>query len=312
MTFIDNLTKDLKNNKLTDSSIKIYLTKLKLLNNNQYPTNLKFLNNIDDIKTKINNLKTENTKRSYYISIVSILNTVKDNNKNYKKLYDKYHEMMININNELKKIDTTELTDKEKKKWIDYEDLLKIYDELKDKIMNLIGKDNLNDDEYDLMIQFITLSLYIKQDPRRNDYKDVNIIKEYDENDYTDDKNYYSVKDGKFIFNKYKTVKNFKKQIIDVDKDLRKYLNIYFSYHPLFLKSKDYNIPLLVDKDGKPYDKINSINRILGKIKKGLSSSLIRHSFLSWKFGDKTKEQKQISENMAHSMKTNQEYVKVV
>lgn len=312
MTFIDNLTKDLKNNKLTDSSIKIYLTKLKLLNNNQYPTNLKFLNNIDDIKTKINNLKSENTKRSYYISIVSILNTVKDNNKNYKKLYDKYHEMMININNELKKIDTTELTDKEKKKWIDYEDLLKIYDELKDKIMNLIGKDNLNDDEYDLMIQFITLSLYINQDPRRNEFKDVNIIKEYDENDYTDDKNYYSVKDGKFIFNKYKTVKNFKKQIIDVDKDLRKYLNIYFSYHPLFLKSKDYNIPLLVDKDGKPYDKINSINRILGKIKKGLSSSLIRHSFLSWKFGDKTKEQKQISENMAHSMKTNQEYVKVV
>lgn len=268
MTFIDKLTDDLRKNHLTDSSINIYLTKLKKLNNNQTPNNIKFLSNVDNIKDMINNQKSKNTQRSYYISIVSILKTLKDNNKSNKKLYDKYHELMLDINTEIKKKDPNEMTDKEKKKWIDYEDLLKIYEELKDKVMDLIGNDKLDDKEYDLLIQFITLSLYVLQDPRRNDYKDVYIIKEYDENEYKDDRNYYSVKDGKFIFNKYKTVKNFKKQIIDVDKDLRKYLNIYFSYHPLFLKSKDYNIPLLVDKDGNAYNKVNSINRILGKIKK--------------------------------------------
>lgn len=312
MTFIEKLTNDLKNNNLTDSSIKLYLTKLKILNNNQIPTNYKFLNNIDDIKTKIDKYNSKNTQRSYYISIVSILNTIKNNNKTNKKLYDKYHEMMININNDLKKVDTTELTDKEKSKWINYDDLLKIFDDLEEKVLDLISKDKLNDDEYDLLIQYTTLALYLLNDPRRNDFKDMNIVKEFDENEHTKDKNYYSVKDGKFYFYVYKTSKKFKEQIIDVNEKLRKILHIYFSYHPLFLKSKDYNIPLLVDKDGKPYNKINSINRILGKIKKGLSSSLIRHSYLTYKFGDKTKEQKEISENMAHSMKTNQDYVKVV
>lgn len=312
MTFIDKLTTDLKKNNLTDSSIKLYLTKLKKLNNNQLPSNLKFLNNIDDIKEIINKFNSKNTQRSYYISIVSILNTLKDNSKIYKKLYDKYHDMMISINDELKKIDTTELTDKEKSKWIDYDDLLKIFDELEDKVLSFIGKDKLDDKEYDLLIQYTTLALYLLNDPRRNDFKDMNIIREYKEDEYTKDKNYYSVKDGKFYFYVYKTSKKFKEQIIDVNDKLRKILHLYFSFHPLFLKSKDYNIPLLVDKDGNPYNKINSINRILGKIKKGLSSSLIRHSYLSKKFGDKTKEQKEISENMAHSMKTNQDYVKVV
>jgi len=43
---------------------------------------------------------------------------------------------------------------------------------------------------------------------------------------------------------------------------------------------------------------------------KKIGSSLLRHIYLTDKYGDKLKEQKKSAENMAHSLKTQKEYIK--
>jgi hypothetical protein len=58
-------------------------------------------------------------------------------------------------------------------------------------------------------------------------------------------------------------------------------------------------------------DKINSITRILNKvIGKGVGSSMLRHSYLSNKYGDKLKEQADDAKAMSHSLGQQKDYIK--
>ena len=85
--------KDVINGKgIGDSSKKLYLANLKRLNNGVEPKNYKFLENVQAIEDKIENYAI-NTKRTYYISIVSFL---PEKNKVRKYYYDK----MMQINKE--------------------------------------------------------------------------------------------------------------------------------------------------------------------------------------------------------------------
>ena len=61
-----------KDRNLSDSSIKLYTSNIKRLNDNIIPKNLNFLKNTDTILEKIDKYKPT-TKRSYLISIVSLL-----------------------------------------------------------------------------------------------------------------------------------------------------------------------------------------------------------------------------------------------
>jgi hypothetical protein len=58
---------------LTESSMKLYNGNLKKLNNKNVITNIKFLLDTDEIDNKLAEIKTDNTRRTYLISIVSAL-----------------------------------------------------------------------------------------------------------------------------------------------------------------------------------------------------------------------------------------------
>ena len=69
------------------------------------------------------------------------------------------------------------------------------------------------------------------------------------------------------------------------------------------LKKKEYDIPFLVDEQGKALKKSTEITKILNKIfGKNISSSMLRNIFLTDKYGDVMEELKKDTKAMATSV----------
>ena len=79
----------LKSKNIKDSSIKLYLSNLKRLNNNNDIKTLTFLKNSKKVLDFINT-KSENTKRTYLISICTVLSLDPKFKKNYDEIYNAY------------------------------------------------------------------------------------------------------------------------------------------------------------------------------------------------------------------------------
>jgi hypothetical protein len=106
---------------ITASSKNLYMKNLARLNGGKPIKNMTFLKDHTKIEELLSKYK-ENTKRSYYISIVSLLKGLCDQNENskvYKKLYHIYFEKMEQLNKSLKT--NNEKTEKEKENWISYD-----------------------------------------------------------------------------------------------------------------------------------------------------------------------------------------------
>jgi hypothetical protein len=312
----DNLYTTLKNKLyekgLSEGSIDLYLRNLKKLNNNEEFNSLTFLNKPEVIADKIKDLK-DNTKRGYYISIVSSLKVLGDK---YKKLYDKYYKLMLDINNVIKEKPTEEKTETQKNNWLDWTDILKKYDEEKIKSYDsIVNKRKITDNQYNDLLRFVILSLFVLIQPRRNlDYMKMLITFNHNVDDKT--YNYFDVMNKQFIFNVYKTAKIEKEKTddnlkIDIPDNLMNILNTYIKFHPSIINKKT-NVRFLVYKDGEPLEKINVITRILNKIfDKNIGVSMLRHSYLSHKYGDVLKEQEADAKAMSHSIQTQKDYIKL-
>jgi integrase len=128
------------------------------------------------------------------------------------------------------------------------------------------------------------------------------------------DKNYLDVTTHKFIFCKYKTAKKHGIQMIDIPEPLWKAIDLFLKYHPLWkgvAKRKADPVKLLVQKDGTPMTAVNAITRVLNRIfGRKLGSSMIRHIFISDKYGDLINEQKSDADAMAHSVGQQRDYYK--
>jgi hypothetical protein len=315
MEYIDQLKHKLEESKLTQSSIDLYIKNLIRLNNNQPFKNLNFLNDYDSIINGLDKYK-KNTKRSYLISIVSSLNVIKDKNKKIKTLYDVYYKNMKEISEDIKKnVKTDELNETQKKGFMEYNDLIKIYDELNDVVMDdIITHDKLNRDQYNKLLTFVILSLYILMPaPRRS--KDFNlmyvIFNKYDIKKHDKDRNYFDLLSKKMFFSNYKTKKVYGLQEVDVPNNLLKIIQIYLAYHPLIINNnKDDETRLLVNYDGKELNDKNGITQILNKFHNNMGSSMIRHIFISNRFDQVEKDKEKIATQMGHTTATQKTYIK--
>lgn len=307
--FKEELEQKLNDRHLSEGTIKLYIRNLEKLNDGQL-LSFKFLNNIDKIIEKISKYK-DNTKKSVLISIVSLLGCCPDDKK-LVKLRKKYYDLMINKSNEIKENETDEPTDEQKANWISWEDVKSKFQELKSEVDKFKDNKRLSDNESDILLMYFLLSLYIYNPPRRNkDYQFMNVVKKYNDT-MDDDINYLSYDDDKFIFNNYKTSKKYGKQTIDIKPEQKECINLYLKFHPKILGkiSKNTNTPLLVI-DGHPLVQVNSMTKILNKIfGKRISSSALRHIFLSDKYKEITKDMKIDAEMMAHSVGQQKDYIK--
>ena len=291
--------------KLSSSSADAYIRALSVLNGKKPFTSLAFVKKTADIDKLIESYAF-NTKKSFYSALVSVLSLFKDT-RGFKKVYETFREKLGEFIEDAKKIDPAEKTPTQKENWMSWEEVQAVKKALADKL----GKKP----DFDDLLHHTLLSIYTDIAPRRNqDYLDcwvVGVKKNTDLTTLPDDKNYLVLESKKprvLLFNKYKTAKKYGRQIVDVSPELAESLTLYLKHHPLRAE-KEY--PLLVDKDGKPFTAVNSITRILNKIfGKKVGASMLRHSYLSSKYGDILEEQKEDAYDMGHSVNQARDYIK--
>jgi hypothetical protein len=243
--------------------------------------------------SKIEHLKP-NSRRTYLISIVSTLKKFPELQKIYKFYYDK----MMELNKDLKVNNTK--SDSQKENWISQDEVLKIYNEYEEKYSPLLKLKKVNAKQWDDILDFVVLSLYVLNQPRRN--KDYQLMKVVKSNKDLDDDyknfNYYLPPDAKFCFFNYKTGHTYHLQEIPVSEKLQNILLQYLKLHP---HKKQRNYFLLVNYEGQPLEQVNDITRILNHIfKRKIGVSMLRNIYLT----DKFQKPMEILTDTAHNMGT--------
>jgi integrase len=189
-----------------------------------------------------------------------------------------------------------EKTESQKENWISQEELKKIYGDLDKETRPLLSKTSLKPNEFQRLQNFVILSLYVLQPPRRlQDYTEMRI------KNATEDENFISK--TKFIFNKYKTAKHHGKEEIPINPKLKFILDKWKKLNP-----NDYLLVGMTDKKFSSSQLQQRLNSILGK---KASVNILRHSFLSDKYKDiDIRDMEETAEAMGHSKEQAMLYVK--
>lgn len=283
----------MSNREITQTSRDIYSKNLIRLNDGEPIKNYNFLKKTDYILKKIEHLKP-NSRRTYLISIVSTLKSKPE----LQKFYKFYYNLMMELNKDLKVNNTKSETQTEN--WISQDEVLKIYNEYKEKYEPLLKLKKVNAKQWDDILDYVVLSLYVLNQPRRNkDYQLMKVVKsnkDLDE-DYKNF-NYYLPPDEKFCFFNYKTGHTYHLQEIPVNEKLQNILLQYLKLHP---HKKQKNYFLLVDYEGQPFVQVNDITRILNHVfKRKIGVSMLRNIYLT----DKFQKPLEILNDTAHNMGT--------
>jgi len=239
--------------------IKSTINKIQKFNEDEYknPNDL-----IKVIKTFLKNNENLNTSHTFIAHIKSILKhtSLKDmisetDQNEIEKLFLKYKNLKE------RKDDAEEPSKKHQENFIPYDELVKKYKQVKDK---LNWKDKL------------MYGLYVLQPPLRADYGDVKLILDSDETDYSDiNENYFLIDKMKMIINQYKSNKVMNKDgefihkplIFDVDDDV--YDLIYDSVKLGIEEFGEMRTYLIEDRFGKKM-KPNTLSKNITRISMSL------------------------------------------
>lgn len=298
--------------KVAESTADAYLKTLTILNGKKPFKNLSFLKKTNEIEEKLKDY-AESTKRAILATIVSVL-SLHTETPPKKRLHEFYREKMMGKVEEAKKEEAAnegKKTTKQSENWMTWEEVNEKKEALRKEVEASKKKKTLTEDEYGHLLSFLILSLYTDTQPRRNqDYTEMVVVKSWKEGMPTEN-NYYDIKGKRFIFHKYKTAKTYGQQIVELPESLSTLLTYYIKRHPLAKEMKtDY--PLLVAATGTPLTAVNAITRILNRIfGKKVGSSMLRHIFVTEKYGGTKVEMEKDATAMAHSVAEQQKVYNV-
>ena len=246
---------------ISESSKKLYISKLKKLNGGVVPTKMDFLKKKEEIMMSLGE-QPLNTRRSSIIAIVSCL---KDKNPDLHKFYT---IEMDKLNKQSAEETKGQKSEKQSENWLSLEDLNKILEENSKLISSLKKKKKITEQQYDDLLGHVILSLYTKQAPRRSlDYIEMFVA----EPDTNKDKNYYH--NDHFYFNNFKTAKTYKQQVTKPPKEIIDLLKLYLKFKP---KTSE---KLLLTAEGKPLSNL-SLRNILNKVTgKKISTQMLRNIY---------------------------------
>lgn len=308
MEFKQNIISQLTTKGLSPSSINLYIKNLERLNDGLPLKDFKFLADVESILKQLEKYKNT-TKRGYLISIVSVLECTKEKSKILNMLYKKYYDQMIIINDKIKEVPSEKLSEVQADNWIDWNAVVKKYDELVESVKLFSNNKEINKVQYNKLLELMVLALYRWIPPRRSEFSNMFIIKKL--NGQSPEYNYLSLGDKKFLFNQYKTVKKYGPELIDIPDELMAIILLYLKYHPLIRGKKVYDVPFLIYYNGETFNKVNSITRILNKVfNMKISSSMLRHIWNTGQFGDTIKVMKDNANKMGHSLEQAISYIK--
>jgi len=313
-SFVSKLADDLRTKGLSESSITLYIRNLKAINGGEDFANLNFLKKVDDVTAFLAGFKPS-TRKSYIGCIISVLGLY-PTNKPLTNLKNKYYTLFKEASETLNKT-AGERSETQKANWIDWADVEKVWEEKRAEIGDIMARPvkkgkkvvqfTITDAEYTKLLNFMVLSLYVKTAPRRNeDYTRMYISTDGSGVEDTT-KNWLDVENKQFIFNQFKTSKKYPSQKIDIPAELMDVIQLYLKYYPKTVETGD---KFLVFANGSPLESINIITRILNKVfGKNVGCSMLRHSYLTSKYGSVNAEKEKDAENMGHSVAMQSQYV---
>jgi hypothetical protein len=210
------------------------------------------------------------------------------------KVHDQYRsQMMDDISISEKKLKEQEKSETQKDNWMSLDEIKKIYNELEKDVRPLWTKRLLNMADLQKLQDFIILSMYILQPPRRlKDYTEFKIRNIDKEND-----NYFDKKAKKLVYNNYKTAKFYNQQKVDINPRLEKILKKWEQINPTDYLLFDYKQQKL-----RPDQLTRRLNGVFGK---KISVNLLRHIYLSdglLKDVPALKQMEKVAEDMGHSV----------
>jgi len=303
--------------KVRDTSIALYkrhLNKLAMDITGKEYENEKFLKTkVDDIIKYLDD-KSNSVRRNFSASIMVALSPKQKNSPTdeYRGVYERYAKLLTEGQaNYLESKKDNKMNSKEEKNWISFNEVISLRDNLLKKLKREGIKNSSTDiskSNFDLLQQYVVLSLYTMHAPRRNEYATMKIINKKQYLDLDED----DLKKNNYLVNLSKTNKLFsygsdkvKSKIeggsntINVSKDLNSVLNLWLHFN----KSDN----LLVTQQGGMGMTKNQLTLLLNRIfkPKMISTSMLRKIYLTHVFGDEAErnnKKQKIAEQMNHSV----------
>lgn len=319
--FITKLGDDItKSRNIKPSSLKVYLFNIEKLHDKIFSkrdfNNLMWLKKREKVMKAIEDMKLS-SRKTYLASIVVALSSQGDKFEDDVKYYrDEMEELAKQYNTEQEQQKKSE---KEDKNWTSLSSLRKVNrnyrNELKERKVFQKDPDSITNKEFDLLQKWVVSGLYVLDDnpPLRNDYI-MDVIKYTDYQKLTEaqkkEKNYLVIKSRNnkfFSLGEYKTSGKYGTKEIEVGKKLNSMLNVWLKFNT--------SGHLLLNSKKEPMT-ANGLTKYLNKTfepsgKSNISSSLIRHIFITEKIGGPTlKEKQEIADKMGHSVNQQELYKK--
>ena len=291
---------------IKSNSIDTYVTSLKtlhkLLKGDKNVENLGFLS--DEKKVFEVLKKYKGTTQRNFLNAVIVALGPDDKHEVYDDQRDKLNQDYEKEHSDNKK------TGKQKENWVAWEKYDKMVDYFGKEVrrLRLRRKDDLSDSEFKLLQDFVLVRFY--QDyPLRNDVHDVRVVTERQLKTAPKPHNYLvrGSNQNTLVLRNYKTAKKYGEKRIELNSRLAILIRDY-------LKVNKTGWLFINDVTEEPLSS-NMITKRLQRITKDrlgkrMGSNLIRHSYLSHKYGGVTEEMKEDSNIMGHSLETQQKYIK--
>jgi hypothetical protein len=282
--------------KLSPSSVKTYLSVLHSLN--------KVLGKDDENMEQIFNdpasvisvaEKYKLTRRKTIMSALTVLTTHEE------KVAEVYRTELYKL---IKEYDALQLEQKKSEKdeanWIEWNDVLKVYDEMTKDMAPIMKRKIKSDDDVQKLQLYVLLSLFVLIAPRRaKDWVDFKIREIDNEKD-----NYFDAKQKLLVFNSYKTSAKYGKQTVNVPTKLATILKKWIEINP-----SDH---LFFGILGKPVSQTGIAQWFYKIFGRHVSVNALRHSYLTQFHSTKKslKSMDSTAKDMGHSVLMGLKYAK--
>lgn len=280
-----NISNILKENRpqLSDTSIKTYKSNIKKTLD-IVGKEFNDLNDIDEHFEEIFNVLNEykfnirKTKMSSFIVLMDTPIKTKERVKMLDRLRDVMYEDTSRYN---KKEVQQEMSEKQKKNFVEWTDVLKVQKQLERIAKPFFKVSKLRKKDWNVLVDYVLISCYTLIPPRRSKDYSAFKIRDFDTNK---DNYMYSTKKNKktesfFVFNQYKNSSRLGRQEIQIPSKLaniiKKWMKINTTPH------------LIPTYSGMPVSQVK-INQIISRIfpDKSVGTSLLRHSYLTHHYQD--------------------------
>lgn len=291
---------------LSDQTIKAYMGILLKLNDGQPFTSLRFLNKklIDEA---LENRLSNGGKMNILSAIMAAINStnVRGNTdilKYSKELFEQLRSAESDKPANVK-------SEKQEANWMSYAEVRGLLDEKK-KLVDQIkwpSVGHLQKKDYNLVLSYCLASLYVDQAPVRNDYQNMMFVKARPKDPSLG--NFCIPSQNLFIFGKYKTVKfNGVKEVSYADNvAIKNTINLLLKLNwDKWTPNKPPSL-MLQTYSRQP---IPNVTIMLNKFfNKKIGPSMLRHIYLSDKYGQVLDDMKNDAKTMGHSLAMQKDYI---